>query len=135
ATGKEKIDVIQQSLRTNPPKAFGRFTVVGFEDCHSREPIVSETDRSAKDVLIFKLSSGVEGQDIKITVRPSGTEPKIKMYFEIGSPPSSLKEVASVRKDTEIVLQELEKAVMTHCYHAIGVNFPERGFLLFWQLP
>ena len=29
----------------------------------------------------------------------------------------------------------LEKAFMSYCYQLLGVDFPERGFLLFWQLP
>ena len=135
ATGKEKIDAIQASLRSTPPQTFGRFTVTSFEDCRNRQPIVSETDRAAKDVLIFKLESGVDGQSIKVTVRPSGTEPKIKMYFEIGSPPTKIDKIEATKAETEAVLLELEKAVMLHCYSTIGVDFPERGFLLFWQLP
>ena len=135
ATGKEKIDAIQASLRSTPPQTFGRFTVISFEDCRNRQPIVSETDRAAKDVLIFKLESGVDGQSIKVTVRPSGTEPKIKMYFEIGSPPTEIDKIETTKAETEAVLLELEKAVMLHCYSTIGVDFPERGFLLFWQLP
>ncbi len=135
ATGKEKIDAIQASLRSTPPSAFGRFTVTSFEDCRNRQPIVSNTDRAAKDVLIFKLDSGVEGQSIKVTVRPSGTEPKIKMYFEIGSPSTPIDKLELAKAETETILLELEKAVMLHCYSAINVKFPERGFLLFWQLP
>lgn len=135
ATGKDKIDAIQASLRTTPPKSFGRFSVISFEDCRNRKPIVSETDRAAKDVLIFKLDSGVKGQTVKVTVRPSGTEPKIKMYFEIGSPALDVGQIEKVIAQTEALLLELEKAVMTHCYRIIDVDFPERGFLLFWQLP
>ncbi len=135
ATGKEKIDQIQNSLRTNPPQKFGRFAVQSFEDCRTRLPIVSDTDLAAKDVLIFKLDSGVDGQDIKVTVRPSGTEPKIKMYFEIGSPPADISDIDQTKASTEQVLLELEKEVMLHCYRSIDIDFPERGFLLFWQLP
>jgi phosphoglucomutase len=29
----------------------------------------------------------------------------------------------------------LERAFMAYCYDILGVDFPERGFLLFWQLP
>lgn len=30
---------------------------------------------------------------------------------------------------------EIEKTVMQECFHLIEIEFPERGFLLFWQLP
>ena len=29
---------------------------------------------------------------------------------------------------------KLEKAVIKYCYKIIGIDFPDRGFLLFWQL-
>lgn len=122
AIGKEKIERMQLALRTNPPQLFGKYEVISFEDCQKRLPLVSMTDKVAKDVLIFKLKADDE---IKIVIRPSGTEPKIKMYFEIGSK-------AQISSD---LMPDLERAVMRTCYQTIGVDFPERGFLLFWQLP
>lgn len=135
AVGKDKIDLIQASLRKNPPMEFGKFKVKKFEDCFSREPIVSETDRSSKDVLIFYLEPLDFADSIKVTIRPSGTEPKIKMYFEIGTVPVSSDSLSKTKDDAEIMMNDLEKAVMLACYKIIGVDFPERGFLLFWQLP
>jgi len=31
--------------------------------------------------------------------------------------------------------EQLEKNVMQYCYKLLDVDFPDRGFLLFWQLP
>ena len=134
-TGKEKIDRIQTSLRKNPPENFGKIKIKKYEDCLQRKPIVSETDKSAKDVLIFHLKAEKSAKEIKVTVRPSGTEPKIKMYFEIGTDPVVPDQLERIKESVESMLHDLEKAVMSHCYKAIGVDFPERGFLLFWQLP
>lgn len=135
ASGKEKIDLIQNSLREETPEFFGKFKVKEFNDCLQMKPIVSETDRSAKDVLIFDLEAPEGIESIKVTVRPSGTEPKIKMYFEIGTKSFALDQLAEIKGSTVGLLQELEKSVMMTCYKIIGVDFPERGFLLFWQLP
>jgi phosphoglucomutase/phosphomannomutase len=33
------------------------------------------------------------------------------------------------------IRQELEKLFMQYCYKILNVEFPDRGFLLFWQLP
>ena len=44
-------------------------------------------------------------------------------------------EIERVQAQVEDIRQELEKAFMDECYRAIGVEFPERGYLLFWQLP
>lgn len=135
ASGKEKIDRIQNSLRKSPPANFGKFKVKNYEDCLERKPIVSETDKSAKDVLIFQLDPIGDTETIKVTVRPSGTEPKIKIYFEIGTRPIGPAELDQIKKKSAAILHDLEKAVMLTYYKVIGVDFPERGFLLFWQLP
>lgn len=135
AEGKSKIDQIQQSLRESPPQLFGRFRVQEFFDYQNLKPILSETDLSSKNMLRFNLEP-VEGTlAIKVTVRPSGTEPKIKMYFEIGSEPFQVEKYDQTRANTEEILKELEKDFMQYCYQVIGVDFPDRGFLLFWQLP
>ncbi len=136
AVGKEKINNLQAHLRKNPPLNFGKFQVQKFEDCQLREPIVSETDRLAKDVLIFHLQPIPGLETWRVTIRPSGTEPKTKMYFEIGAEPAdSLEKLEATKKLVGDLMTELEKAVMATCYQIIGVDFPERGFLLFWQLP
>lgn len=135
AEGKSKIDKIQADLRTNPPKNFGRFAVEKVEDYQDRLPIVSETDRASKDMLAFHFKPVDGTVSIKITVRPSGTEPKIKMYYEIGSNPFSEDQIDSVKSEIEKLRQELEKEFMKTCYKIVGVDFPDRGFLLFWQLP
>ena len=135
ASGKEKINTIQSTLRNNCPTSFGKFKVLKFEDCLQRQPIVSKTDRSAKDLLIFYLENEMETEIIKVTVRPSGTESKIKMYFEIGTNPTTAALLEETKSKIENLLHELEKEVMLTCYKMIGIDFPIRGFLLFWQLP
>lgn len=135
ATGQERIRHLQQSLRANTLTHFGKFKIDAFEDYATHGPIVSETDRAAKDVLVFRLTPQSGASAIKVTVRPSGTEPKIKMYFEIGFDPTAPENLTEVVDGSEALLKEVEKAVLLECYEAIGVEFPERGFLLFWQLP
>jgi phosphoglucomutase/phosphomannomutase len=135
AAGKEQIDNIQLSLRKHCPPSFGKYKITKLEDCLLREPIVSETDKAAKDVLIFHLESVSGTESMRVTVRPSGTESKIKMYFEIGTAPASPAQLAEVKTAVETIVRDLEKAVMLTCYQIIGIAFPERGFLLFWQLP
>ena len=81
--GMEKINKIMKEFRTNPPKEFAGLHVLKVADIESlkikdieqqkEEPI---KDLPKSDVLQFFLKDGT-----KITVRPSGTEPKIKFYF------------------------------------------------------
>ncbi len=135
AEGRGQIDKIQQGLRDNPPMLMGRFKVERFDDYLTHKPIVSTTDSSSKNMLVFYFEP-VEGTiSIKVTIRPSGTEPKSKFYFEIGSNPFDVKEMDKIRSDTESIIKELEKDVLQYCYKILGIDFPDRGFLLFWQLP
>lgn len=135
AEGMTKIQQIQNSLRKDKPKKFDKFIVQKVEDFQNRKPIVSETDRLSKNVLVFHFKTDKQITNMKVTVRPSGTEPKIKMYYEIGNMLCSLSELTKVKEETEKLLKELEKTFMLYCYKIIKVDFPERGFLLFWQLP
>ncbi|MDO8429398.1 MAG: phospho-sugar mutase [Candidatus Daviesbacteria bacterium] len=135
AEGKTKIDYLQDELRKNSPKSFGKYKVTEMIDYLDRRPHLSDTDTSSKNKLTFYFEP-IEGTiSIKVTVRPSGTEPKTKMYFEIGSQPFDISEIKKIKSSTEEIMKDLEKEFMQACYKIIGVDFPDRGFLLFWQLP
>ena len=80
--GIEKRRHLMQSLRNDPPAAFAGHSVVRigdykegyFTDLASGKK--ESTNLPLSDVLYFVL----ENED-KIIVRPSGTEPKVKIYF------------------------------------------------------
>ncbi len=134
AEGMSQIRTIQDTLRSEKMGKIGNFKVERIEDYWDRKPFLSETDKITKDLLIFNFQPVDDFISIKITLRPSGTEPKAKMYFEIGTKPIDLVNLQSIKEKTEIFLKELEKLFMLHCFKVIGVDFPERGFLLFWQM-
>lgn len=135
AEGMSQIQQIQNGLRNGKSLSFGDFELESMEDWGDRKPYLSETDRVAKNGLVFRFKPTAGTTSIKVTVRPSGTEPKIKMYYEIGSEPFSLERVGEIRDAMEVLLKRLEKTFMKVCYVCVGVDFPDRGFLLFWQLP
>ncbi|MEA2056793.1 MAG: phospho-sugar mutase [Patescibacteria group bacterium] len=135
AEGRGKILSILDQLREKPPEKFGNFTVEKMEDWRDRKPFVSQTDIDAKNSLVFYFKPIKDTSTIRVTVRPSGTEPKVKMYFEIGSVPFKLEDIIKVKADIEKILKKLEKDFMKVCYQLIDIDFPDRGFLLFWQLP
>lgn len=135
AEGMSQIESIQSFFRKKQPKTFGKYKLESFEDWLERKPIISQTDRVSKNGLVFVFKA-VEGTtSMKITIRPSGTEPKIKMYFEIGSLPFDIKNIQKIKHNMQELLNDFEKSFMIESYRAINVDFPERGFLLFWQLP
>lgn len=135
AEGMGQIQKIQSTLRNNAQLSFGSFKVKSLEDFLDRKPIVSETDRSSKDLLVFHMEPPEGYSTMRVTIRPSGTEPKSKMYFELGTSPYNEVKYGEIKIKTEELLREFEKAVLMYCYKSIGIGFPERGFLIFWQVP
>lgn len=135
AEGMSQIKQITQTLNDSPPSNIGRFRVTKVDKWLDRLPIVSETDRAAKQGIVFHLAGDGIANHLKVTVRPSGTEPKSKMYFEIGTAPFTPANREAVVSEVEALRTELEQEFMKACYRAIGIEFPDRGFLLFWQLP
>jgi phosphoglucomutase/phosphomannomutase len=137
AKGMEQIADIMTHLRDNPVESFGEFIVQEKIDRWQGEPQphLSITDTASRNVLIFKMRRLPETKTIKVTVRPSGTEPKIKMYFEVYGEPCDLQNIDVEKQKIVEMRNRLERAFMLYCYKILGVDFPERGFLLFWQLP
>ena len=71
-TGMDKMADIMKRLRQDPPKDFGGNAVTKVTDFNKPE----ETGLPKSNVLIYALENGST-----VIVRPSGTEPKIKIYF------------------------------------------------------
>jgi phosphoglucomutase len=107
ATMKELMD----RLRREPPAAFGRETVSEVRDYRERtvrEVASGQTRPGAEfprsDVLQFILSRGGV-----VTVRPSGTEPKIKLYASCGGEPGV--DPATARNDVGSRMREIGQAL------------------------
>ncbi len=77
--GLEKMQAVMQALRANPPKSFAGTDVKALRDYQTSKRICGETVEELtlpkSNVLYFELEGGAW-----ICVRPSGTEPKIKLY-------------------------------------------------------
>ncbi len=71
ASGAKKMADLMEKFRTEPPAKIAGYNVLGVKDY---EKGVGELPKS--NVLEFNME-----QDVNVLVRPSGTEPKIKMYY------------------------------------------------------
>ncbi len=84
--GADEIKAMMTGYRNNPPRAINNSKVVKINDYEtliSTDCVTgskSGIDLLKSDVLQFFLEDGS-----KISVRPSGTEPKIKFYFSVNT--------------------------------------------------
>ena len=110
--GADEIATKMKQLRENPPVSLGGDNVVIIKDYQSGIEQNLETESKAKmgfpvsNVLQFFTKNGS-----KISVRPSGTEPKIKFYFSLTRKISDKREVEStnkrLKKNVEDIINDL----------------------------
>ena len=100
--GKEGLEEIKQMMvnyRQNPPTEINGSKVVYIKDYLLQETKDSITGKTTKislpvsDVLQFFMEDGS-----KVSVRPSGTEPKIKYYFAVCGKLTDIKDIATLDK-------------------------------------
>ncbi len=83
-TGADEIKQMMENFRSNPPKELGGSEVCLWKDYKTLEQTNSDGTKQAIDmpdtsnVLQWFCTDGT-----KVSVRPSGTEPKIKFYLEV----------------------------------------------------
>lgn len=136
AEGKEKIDKITASLRQNPPNTLGKWKITRVIDRWQGAPISSETDRSSRNVLTFDIEPSQGVDFIKITVRPSGTEPKVKIYIEVGGKPlAGTQNLADEKQLLSRLTTEVIDSFTRMSYQCVGIDMPDRGFRLSNLLP
>ena len=107
-SGNEEIKQMMLGFRKDPPKTLlgSRITEIRdyklgiSKDMNFGVETVINLPKS--DVLQFFTEDG-----IKISVRPSGTEPKIKFYFSMNEPLESINELSGVEQELDENLEEL----------------------------
>lgn len=116
-TGKAKIDGLMQTLRQQPPAAFGPIRIVQADDyltgtrteVPAGQPLSAITSPRG-DLLIYH-SDPTAPVRIQIAGRPSGTEPKIKFYFFCQS--DLVSDLQSARNAGNAALKEAQQALKT----------------------
>ena len=110
-TGAEEIIEIMKQFRSNPPKEIAGSTVVKIKDYLSLEEKDITTGNVTKlempatsNVLQFFTSDGT-----KVSVRPSGTEPKIKFYIEVHDKLESADQYQAVQDRADAKIEQIKK--------------------------
>ena len=113
--GKAQIDAMMHGFRTSPPAELAGEKVVEILDFQTREArspqgeVLRSLPQASSNVMQF-----VTEQGSRITVRPSGTEPKIKCYASVSEPWDG----QGPHRD---VMARLESRVQAH-FRALGVQ-------------
>ena len=106
--GSAKMTALMDALRSNPPKEFAGTPVIrvrdyltgeikGVSSDASSEPVNTKINLPQSNVLFYELAGGGS-----LVVRPSGTEPKVKIYLSV---------VGESHEDAETKFEALEKSV------------------------
>lgn len=84
-TGADEIVAMMKEFRENPPKELGGSPVVvikDYSDLNKKDLLTGKTEKmdfpATSNVLQYFTADGT-----KVSIRPSGTEPKIKFYMEV----------------------------------------------------
>ena len=127
ASGKNTIDRIQASIRANPPTEVGGLRVSAFADradpAGPLGPIKSGTDAASRDVLVFQFDDRA-----RILLRPSGTEPKNKIYVEYCGEPGEALEASAPR--VAAAARALARAFTRDMLARVDIQLPEWALLV-----
>jgi phosphoglucomutase/phosphomannomutase len=125
--GKQNMTRMLDLLRASPPTDLGGLPVTGFEDLRDEDgrlgPIKGDTDRAARNVLLFRL-----GDRGRIALRPSGTEPKAKAYVEVWSAPcaagTSAEAWEQTCRETDALAKRLAGGFLRTALGLVGMAAP-----------
>jgi phosphoglucomutase len=130
ASGRERKDRIMSWLRQSPPATLGRYPVrriVDYWDEKAFGPLVSESERLPRNVVQLDTDRFV------VTVRPSGTEPKLKFYCQLlpeggssASRPEGLELLRALRTEAD----QAARAIYNDLLVPLGVKLGEVGLQL-----
>ena len=106
--GLEEIKLMMERYRNNPPQMINGAPVEEMRDYLNEVSVNFKTNKSSpiklpvSDVLQFITEDGT-----KVTVRPSGTEPKIKFYFAVKTKLANTRAFNKKNKELDLKIQNI----------------------------
>lgn len=111
AAGFEQMQTIMESLRANPPATIDNIPVTATLDYRTLTRTICATNETETidcvkgNVLVYELGN----PQCRVTIRPSGTEPKLKFYVQWREDTSDAKtDYSKVAKKLEALSRHLE---------------------------
>ena len=110
-SGAEEIAAIMKQFRENPPKTLAGSSVVVMKDFQSL--VKTNTTDGTTEKLDMPTTSNVlqyfTADDTKVSIRPSGTEPKIKFYIEVRDNLKDAADYAAAQERADKKIEQLKK--------------------------
>ena len=113
--GKSGADEIQQMMKnfhSNPPKELGGSVIDVYKDFQSLE--ITKADGSKEKMDMPDTSNVLQWfctDGTKVSVRPSGTEPKIKFYLEIKDTMNSASDFPACEQRAAVKIEAIKKSL------------------------
>jgi phosphoglucomutase len=113
AEGEQEIKKMMEKFRNSPPTQIVGKKIVRILDYKTRleKNVITNSEVAIalpkSDVIQFYLEDGT-----KISVRPSGTEPKIKFYISVNSSLNSPNDFESTSANLDLKIQEIQKSLI-----------------------
>jgi phosphomannomutase len=111
STGLATMARVMDGFRQNPPSAIAGWTVRAMRDYRARIRQVagksSPLDFPKTNLLGFELDGGAQ-----VLLRPSGTEPKLKLYVEVSETPNTQEPLEVVRARVSTAAAALADGVL-----------------------
>lgn len=110
-SGAEEIQAMMRDFRNNPMKELAGSKVTEVLDYQSLKSLNTVTGET-KDLVMPATSNVLQYRcedSTKLSIRPSGTEPKIKFYIEVHAQPTNLQELEEAKKVCERRADEIAK--------------------------
>ena len=108
--GAEEIQRMMVDFRENPPKELAGSEVItvrdykSLEEINMRSGVRTPIDQDSSNVLQWITADGSI-----VSVRPSGTEPKIKFYFGVKEPLAAVEQYDEVLAKLDAKIEQIKQ--------------------------
>ena len=111
-SGADEIQQMMKNFRSNPPKELGGSVIDVYKDFQSLE--ITKADGSKEKMDMPDTSNVLQWfctDGTKVSVRPSGTEPKIKFYLEIKDTMNSASDFPACEQRAAVKIEAIKKGL------------------------
>ena len=111
-SGADEIQQMMKNFRSDPPKELGGSVIDVYKDFQSLE--ITKADGSKEKMDMPDTSNVLQWfctDGTKVSVRPSGTEPKIKFYLEIKDTMNSASDFPACEQRAAVKIEAIKKSL------------------------